>query len=289
MTAILVGDYTPGSDDWHEARTTGIGASEISAVVGLNPWESAYSLWLRKKGLIPGPDESEAMRWGHLLEPVVAARFSDGHEEYGVGLIGTHRSAERPWQLANLDRSLAHASHGDGIPLEIKTTRYPDDWGRSGTDEIPLHVRCQVMQQMDVFGAPYGWVAALIGGSDYREYRIDFDETDAASLRDAGAAFWASLQTDDEPPIDCSIATYDAVRKVHADIDRDTELEIPAHLWGQFIATKTAIDSHDAAYRKARAEILAAMGRTHFATVNGLRVARRQASGNGTPYLKEIA
>ena len=81
------------------------------------------------------------------------------------------------------------------------------------------------------------WVAVLIGGNDYREYRIPFDEADAASLREAGAAFWESLQADDEPPIDASWATYEAVRDLHPEIN-DEDVEIDPQLWVDYAQTK---------------------------------------------------
>jgi putative phage-type endonuclease len=291
MTAILVGDYTPGSNEWHAARTRGIGASEISAVVGLNPWESPYSLWLKKKGLIPASEESGAMEWGHLLEPVVATKFANAHEEYAVEIVGTHRHSEREWQMANLDRLLTKRQIVGGqlerAPLEIKTTRYPDDWGRSGTDQIPLHVRCQVMQQMDVFGAPYAWVAVLIGGSDYREYRINFDESDAASLRDAGAAFWASLQTDDTPPVDASFATYNAVRALHPEID-DEDAELDPAMWSAFAHSKREADTWAGSHRRFKSEVLSVMGRAKRGLVNGQPVVRRQPGRGGSVSLYPI-
>jgi putative phage-type endonuclease len=238
MTALLVTDAAPNTADWHAARRDGIGASEISAVVGLNPWGSPFSLWLKKKGLIPGADDGNPLfYWGHALEPLVADRFAELHPDMYVAHVGTHRHSERAWQFANLDR-MVWLPNGPDVPLEIKTTRFGDGYGPTGSDEIPVHVRCQVMQQMDVFDAPYAWVAVLIGGSDYREYRIDFDEADAAALREAGAAFWASLQTDDEPPIDASFATYEAVRDRHPGIDSDLEVDLNPALHGRYATTK---------------------------------------------------
>lgn len=287
MTAILVTEAAPDSPEWHAARRNGIGASEISAVVGLNPRTSAFELWHVKKGNLPEADPTNPLfYWGHALEPLVAERFAETHPEFWVQEIGTHRHSDRAWQFANLDRSLISTPGSDHfdlrhqIPLEIKTTRYPDGWGASGTDQIPLHVRCQVMQQMDVFDAPYAWVAVLIGGSDYREYRIEFDESDAAALREAGAAFWASLQTDDEPPIDCSDATYQAVRDLHPDIDGE-DVDLNPALYARYAASKADADSAADAHRQAKSELLAAMGTARRALVNGAPVLRRQPNRSG--------
>lgn len=291
MNAILVTEAPADSDEWHAARRNGIGASEISAVVGLNPWTSAFQLWHVKKGNLPEPDGSNPLfYWGHALEPLVAYKFAMDHILSGdilnVSSIGTHRHDEREWQLANLDRRV-NLKDGTFVPLEVKTTKYPDNWGPSGSDQIPVHVRCQVMQQMDVFGAPYAWVAVLIGGSDYREYRIDFDESDAAALREAGAAFWASLQTDDEPPIDASWSTYEAVRELHPDIDGE-DIELDQQMWNEYAVTKAEADRWEREHRQAKSKVLAAMGTARRALVADTPVLRRQPGREGSISLYPV-
>lgn len=286
MSAVLLGDFEPNSPEWHEARTLGIGASEIAAVVGLSPFESAFSLWHRKKGNLPGADPSNPLfYWGHALEPLVADKFASNHPEFWVMQVGTYAADERPWQLANADRALFQTqgvttSTAPLSLLEIKTTRYGDNWGPAGSDEIPLHVRCQVLQQMDVFEVPFAWVAVLIGGNDYREYRIEYDAADASALREAGAAFWDSLQTEAEPPIDASFETYQAVKELHPEID-GSDVTVDAALYGRYLATKADADSATAAHRQAKSELLTAMGEARRALVNEVPVLRRQLSRNG--------
>jgi putative phage-type endonuclease len=289
MTAVLLGDFAPDSPEWHAARRNGLGASEIAAVVGLSPFESPFSLWHRKKGNIPGPDPSNPLfYWGHALEPVVAQKFAEQHPEFKLGHQGTCSHSERPWQLANLDRSLhfGNTVEPDAV-LEIKTTRYGDNWGPSGSDQIPIHVRCQVMQQMDVFDAPYAWVAVLIGGNDYREYRIDYDPEDAIALREAGAAFWASIEADDEPPIDATWETYEAVRELHPEIDCE-DVPIDPVLYESYAQSKAIAEAANDAHRQAKSALLKAMGNARRALVNDTPVLRRQPARNGSVALYPV-
>lgn len=293
MTATLITEADAGTDEWHAARANGIGASEISAVVGLNPWTSAYALWLEKKGLIPGANpDNPLFDWGHRLEPLVADKFAERHPEFWVMDCGTFMNDQHVWQYANPDRLLfplevvPNVTEPLGV-LEIKTSRYGDGFGRDGTDEVPLHVRCQVTHQCDVMGVPFGYVAALIGGSDYREYRIEFDETDAAALRDAGAAFWASLATGDEPPVDASFATYEAVKARHPEIDGE-DVELSPALYGRYMTTKVDADTATAAHRQAKSELLAAIGTARRALVAGVPVLRRQPGRGGSVSLYPI-
>jgi hypothetical protein len=117
---------------------------------------------------------------------------------------------------------------------------------------------------------------------------IEADVDDQKALRDAGAAFWASLQSDDEPPVDCSDSTYEAVRSLNPLIDPDTEIEI-GELWSAYEQTAYAASSYAAELQGIKSQILAAMGTAKYATHNNQSVLRRQMSSAGTPYLKEIA
>lgn len=59
------------SDDWHKWRSKGIGSSEISTVIGKNPYQTPYQLWRIKTGLDEAPDLSDNffVKRGVLLEP----------------------------------------------------------------------------------------------------------------------------------------------------------------------------------------------------------------------------
>lgn len=293
MSAVLLGHFEPNSPEWHELRRAGIGASEIAAVVGLSPFESPFSLWHRKKGNLSGPDPANPLfYWGHALEPLVAARYEADHPEFWVMEVGTYVHDERAWQIANLDRALmpTRGVTADTPPtavLEIKTTRYADNWGPHGSAQVPLHVRCQVMQQMDVMGVEFADVAVLIGGNDYREYRIPFDEDDAQTLREAGATFWASIEADDEPPIDASWETYEAVRDLHPDINGDDVL-IDADLFDAYQQTKNDVEVHADEHRRVKSLVLAQMGEARRALVDGEPVLRRQPGRGGSVSLYPI-
>lgn len=285
---IVLGKFEPGSAEWHEVRKTHLGGSEIAAVLGLSPWTSPFSLWHMKAGLIPPTPDTPAMEWGRRLEPVVAAKFCDQHPDLPAlpahfqGFSFAH--PERRWQTASPDLRLCPLTDADGGPtfVEIKTSARADSWW----DGVPVYYRTQVLWTMDVLGVDTAWLAVLIGGSDYREYPFVLDadaEADLAVMRSAGEEFMASLAENRPPDIDDSWATYEAVRRLHADIDYDTDYEIDRDLAETFITTKHAVDESERAYRKARTEIARGMGRANYATCDGVRIARRQPTRDGGP------
>ena len=175
---------------WTARRKNGIGGSDLAAVMGLSPYTTPLDVWLVKTGRAESPDLSgkEAVYWGNVLEDVVARRFAELHPELVVKRRNaTLVSKERPWAFANLDRTVKDEGGRMGV-LEIKTAglRRASDW----EDGVPAYYLAQVVHYLGVTGWDYAWVAVLIGGQEYREYRIERDEEDVAAAVEAADAFW---------------------------------------------------------------------------------------------------
>src|SRR2546429_5725236 len=67
--------------DLHERRRDTIGGSEAAAVLGCDPFLSATMLAARKLGLAPPEPESDAMRYGTLLQAAHADLLAaDGYD-----------------------------------------------------------------------------------------------------------------------------------------------------------------------------------------------------------------
>lgn len=66
---------TPLLANWHDIRGTVTTASNIAALAKLSKWETPWSLYMRRKGLLPPVEETEAMWFGTALEPVIMARL----------------------------------------------------------------------------------------------------------------------------------------------------------------------------------------------------------------------
>ncbi len=278
MTAVALGQWPPGSPEWHAARAAGIGGSEVAPILGLSPFESRFSLWHRKAGRIAPVDVSPEMEWGTRLEPAIARKFMDEHPELAFDRTGvTFAHEDRPWQIANPDL------YGDAL-VECKCSRDGLGWGEPGTDQIPIYYRAQVLWYCDVLDAPGAHVALLVGGNDYREYWVDHDPAEAAELRQHAEAFLASLETGVRPDIDEHTATYQAVRELHPDID-GTDVEVDDELAARFTLARRQLATATEAEQYARNLIADAMGTARRATWEGKAIATRQARGDGLPYV----
>ena len=269
----------PGTDEWRQTMS----ASKIAAVVGLSPFTSRFALWHEMAGTIDRGPMTESMSRGHFLEPAVADWFAAQHPDWKVIPTGTWTHRETPWATATPDR-LVLVPGGGARTLEVKTASYADEWGPSGTDQIPPGYRCQVVWAMFVTGATVAHVAALLGFLEFREYVIDFDVDEARFLFESAAQFMDELDQGEAPPLDGSDSTYQAVRELHPDID-DVEIQIEDELAVHLAATKREAETAAAAHTQAKAWVLDAMGSARKATCNGLPIATRAAKNGGTPYL----
>lgn len=65
-------------EEWLKMRANFIGSSEVSTVLGMNPYTSKYAYWCKKQDAIAGKiteAKSEVMLLGHLFEDAVAQRL----------------------------------------------------------------------------------------------------------------------------------------------------------------------------------------------------------------------
>ena len=277
--AKLVGTFDNGSDEWHEARTQGIGGSEIGTIMGLNPWESAYTLHHKRAGLIPTePLTSMAVKIGNKLEDPVLELFADEHPNFEVYKTGTYQSTETPFLMANPD-GLAKLGTGDWAIVEVKTSR--NYW-----NEVPPAYVAQVQHYMNVMGLKHAVIVALVG-MDYQEHWIDRDEFVIENQVLYATRFWDGLRTGAVPEWDGSKSTYETVRALHPQIDEDLEVEVDGG--HNLVLKQWHFDKAERELTEAKSAVMSAMGNAKHAYVTHegekFRIASRQARGLSMPYL----
>lgn len=278
--AELVGVFDDGSPEWHEARETGIGGSDIGTIVGLNPWDSAFALWARRTGQIaPKQVDNWSVRFGKAFEEPILRMWQAEHPEWRVMRTGTFRSISRPYQLANPDALAQHVETGEWMVVEVKTSRSP--W-----KDVPPMYEAQVQWYMDVLSIKRAVVVGIVGWN-WEERFIDADGFQQEALRDAASRFWDHLTQVAAPQWDGSKSTYEAVREMHPDID-DEEVELGDLGEELLLAAEQAAEA-DAEFMRLKSEVLTFMGRAKTGVVlrdgERVRVSSRQARGQGTPWL----
>ena len=264
MTGILI--PAPTEADWLAARNLGITASEIAVVMGLSPFDSPFGLWHRKRGDLDAVEDNMFMRVGRHFESLVCELFSDLHPEFA--LVGDGRQLwqhpGRPWQLATPDSLVFEGRADDPLAtFEAKTSSTYDGWGDEGTDEIPVHYRCQVLWQMDVMGVDTGYLACLfLHSRKLRVYELAMDDDargDLKLMRDEAALFMKSIDDGEPPDVDWRPATGDALKRLHPSL-QDTEVTVPRALAGQYRAACAAVKKAEQRKHLAENRIRARLG-----------------------------
>ena len=174
-------------EEWLSERTEGIGSSDIATIVGLNPYETPYSLWRRKLGLDPVKEETLPMKLGHLLEDSVATLYSD---ETGAAIdpdsVGDFLciDIDAPYLRVSPDR-FATRTDGTREIVECKTTQMTVD-----PDNLPTWWFAQIQYLMGVSGIHDCTLAWLTAGRDFGYQRITFVPDFYDFLRESARAFY---------------------------------------------------------------------------------------------------
>lgn len=213
-------------EKWLETRNAGIGGSDASVIMGLNPYKSPYQLWLEKTGQAEAPDLShvQAVYWGSKNEANVADWFQETTGKKARKL-GTLRSRAYPFMLANVDRAVM----GEEAGLEIKTAGVSQAKKWKG-DEIPDAYYCQCLHYLAVTGADRWYIAVLIGGNDAIYKVVERNDDDIKAIIEAEADFWHLVETNTPPPVDgsASCAAPPAARRLSPPSTRAETLILPS-------------------------------------------------------------
>ncbi|QKL55753.1 endonuclease [Ralstonia solanacearum] len=281
---------------WLAVRKTGIGGSDAAAAVGLNPYKSQLELWLEKTGRdaeLPKPDSNdtaEPIYWGTLLEPIVAAAYTQqtGHRVRKVNAVLQHPTI--PFMLANLDREVV------GVPdVQILECKTAGEFGaRHWQDGVPEYVQLQVQHQLAVTGKRAADVAVLLCGQALEVHRIKRDDDLIARLIPLEAQFWHYVETDTPPPGDGSESADRALRCLYprdsgGTVDFSDDRQLSA-AFADLVTVREQIEAQEVAAAKLKQTILHAMGEaTRALFETGEVTFKRSKDGTSTDVERLLA
>lgn len=220
---------------WLESRRTGIGGSDVAAVLGLNPWKTPLDVWNDKLGISEDKEMSEPAYWGTVLEDTVAKEFQLRTGKRVQKVSHQFADPETPWAIANIDRAIINpdiakrvrplemtekeiAKYGyrpitTDIAFEAKTAHAftADLWGPSQEleikqnnlrteHEIPLYYETQIQWYCGILRLRGMYLAVLIGGSDFRMYWVDARPDVFQVIKEKCSAFWNNYVLTKTPP-----------------------------------------------------------------------------------------
>lgn len=175
-TAVRILPADADRDVWLAARRRGIGSSDVAAIVGATDRSTALHVFLDKRGELED-NAGEAALWGTLLEDPVAREWQRRNRSV-VHRVGLVAHIDEPWMIATLDRRVLECPMNrdtrEACALEVKTrnAHTAHRWKR----DIPDDVLAQTVWQMAVTGYRHVHYAVLIGGQDYRQGVVRWEQ-----------------------------------------------------------------------------------------------------------------
>lgn len=169
-------------EQWLEERLHGIGASEASAILGMNPYCSNQELWEYKVGLREQKDigDNPYVRYGLEAEAPLRALFALDFPRYEVIYPGPYdliRNEEHPYIFATLDGRLIEKDTGRKGLLEIKTTEILKSMQKEKwKDGVPQNYYCQLIWQLLSTGFDFAVLKAQLKyqyGNDVEDVRTE--------------------------------------------------------------------------------------------------------------------
>jgi putative phage-type endonuclease len=196
-------------EQWLDARTKGIGGSEIGVILGINPWYTPLDVFLNKTQNLKIED-NKYMRAGRKLEGVISEYFS---EETGYKIMipekRIYHSTDNPLFLGSIDRFYGNGSLDYRI-LECKSTQ-------NRIEEVEPYHFTQLQWYLGVCNMDKGAIAYLISGVDFKFFTFDRSDSLIEQLQNKAVEFWENHVLKNVPPLPINIKDVLSLYPTHAE------------------------------------------------------------------------
>lgn len=243
-TCILLDQEIMLSEQQIKFRRNVITATDLAAICEEHPWRRPIDVWRSKNGddRELSPEALERAEAGNIFEAAIAkmhvAKMPGGQKNWR--LYQPHETIVHPvhdWCAATPDRYVVHVEDGSRLMpkkleelaltgkaehlLECKLvgSLVARHWNvdlnstEADVDRIPTYVNIQVHWQLFCTGLRKAFVGALIGGTTFRRYLVEYDEELANSLFEVAKNFREKyVLTNTAPPVDGSDAYGDFLK-----------------------------------------------------------------------------
>jgi len=268
---------------WLEARRHHLTSTAMAAVAGVSKYETPLHVYRRHFNQLP-VEENNYMRWGRLLQGVIAAEYERQTNTQLVHALpfDLMQHDTEPWAASSFDYFL-----GDDTVVEIKTgSEMSGDWGLSGTDEVPSQYIIQAEWQLAISGRVKCEIAAFLRDTcDLRIYPIQRDEEVIRHLLTIGADFWKqSIEARVPPPPDFKHPeTADLLKDMYGvqDIVIDLTAEADA-IMDEYFKLRDQEQDLEKEVEGKKNELLSLVGEASVATVpSGRNIRRKRVKRSG--------
>lgn len=216
-------------------RRSFIGGSDAAAAAGLDDSKTPLALWMEKTGQLEPEDIGDVERviWGNALEPAVLGEFARRNGAEDIRPQVRLADAKYPWAGGTAD-AVARIN-GETCLVEVKTAGRDRMhlWGEAG-DAVPMRYLMQVHHYLTLAGLRVAYIPVLIGGNEYREYRIEADPEISTLLMAKEGELWQCVQTMTPPELTNNPKLLERDARLRWAVDKGQSVE----------ATDTAVNVH---------------------------------------------
>lgn len=194
----------PDRHEFLARRKVGIGGSDISAVLGMNPWRTPVEVWLDKTSPTVSTESELRLRFGTVTEEFIAREYS---LQVGLGVVRHNAMCQDdkyPHALMNVDRLvIPKGQKVAAVRGQIRTDKFLEcktvgdfafrmgEWGDPGTDQIPTYYLLQIHWGLGLSPCTEADLAALVGaGESLKIYTIKKDRDLEEELLRRGHEWW---------------------------------------------------------------------------------------------------
>jgi len=200
---------------WHLDRQKGIGGSDASTVLGINPWKSRLQLYHEKVDeinpqIIESGNNNIRLKLGKILEPLIAEEY---YIKTGREIFSRSQKIhpDYSFMVGNIDREIAKSENNLPGILEIKTRGAFVDWDGN---EIPPYYHSQIQHYMAVYGYTWGSFAVL----DFNKFEVTITDVERdnafiENLIEEEKKFWNLVINKTSPKVEPTKACEEFLRE----------------------------------------------------------------------------
>lgn len=214
----------PWSGDPSEDRNKFLGGSDTGTILGINPFKSAYTLWLEKTGHVEPADLSDklAIKVGHMVEDTVAKLYEQETGHRVRESLVSYMCKEYPFLKGHVDRLIIDdATRG----LECKTTSSNNHYDyESGEVQPYYYSQCQFYMMMT--GKKNWDLATLKDNTHFYINTIERDDEYIEVMLESMKNFWECVKNDTPPVLDNSKSTTDSINRQFQEASNENAVDI---------------------------------------------------------------
>lgn len=214
-----------------QRRKSGIGGSDVAAIMGLSKYRTAYDVWKDKTSDVIEESTSSVLKIASYLEQYAAQEYeaATGYKvrRWNEELI----NIEYPFLKGNIDRQIClDKKRGVGI-LECKAlSTY--NFRNVKMHGLPADYICQIQHYFLCGNGIYTWGAFAIINRDTGElltFEVMPDKKFMQSIIEICVPFWTECVEKNVPPVmqtaeDCKVSVAPACNGIITDLTSDSEL-----------------------------------------------------------------